>query len=226
MTTRALLRVAIATCALAGVALAQKPVAKPVGKPMKAAKCLPVDSTAEWYRAQRAWMDDSKGGWSDDAFRTALLQSAGIHGSAEVPVLWGGDVKGEAPAAAGDSVLIARLRGLASQRGSTWPTRSVVGGAGTYAVWLLALRDSAIAPAVLKRMMEAGPDESPPAAVATLEDRLRLARGRKQLYATRLQRLPNGLLEPLPTEDLAHVDLRREGAHLPPLKVSFCSVRK
>lgn len=84
----------------------------------------------------------------------------------------------------------------------------------------------ALAAGILKHMMEAGPDESPPAAVATLEDRLRLARGRKQLYATQMTRRADGTVEPLPTEDLAHVDLRREGATLPPLAVSLCAARR
>ena len=53
-------------------------------------------------------------------------------------------------------------------------------------MWLLASRGSALAPVALHRMMEAGPEESPPAAVAVLEDRLRIANGRKQIYATQL----------------------------------------
>src|SRR6476661_3359848 len=51
--------------------------------------------------------------------------------------------------------------GLAAQRGSTWPTRSVVGAAGVHAVYLLSQSDTGLARNVLHRMMEAGPAESP-----------------------------------------------------------------
>ena len=47
---------------------------------------------------------------------------------------------------------------------------SVVGAAGMHAVFLLAQRDTGLARVALHRMMEAGPDESLAADVATLED--------------------------------------------------------
>ena len=47
--------------------------------------------------------------------------------------------------------------------------------------------------------------------VATLEDRVRLASGRKQIYGTQLVS-ENGLLRLAPMEDSAHVELRRDAA--------------
>ena len=118
-----------------------------------------------------------------------------------------------------------RCAALARVRQAPWPTRSVVGPAGVRAVWLVAARDTALARTTLHRMMEAGPDESPPAAVATLEDRLRIAAGRKQLYGTQLVRAADGTLTTAPLEDSAHVDLRRDAAGLPPLAQALCAAR-
>jgi hypothetical protein len=124
-----------------------------------------------------------------------------------------------------DSAAIASLTALAQTRGSTWPTRSVVGAGGVRALWMLTQRDTTLARVALHRMMEAGPEESPPAAVAMLEDRLRVRAGRKQLYGTQLVRGANGNLEPSPIEDPKHVELRRDAAGLPPLQQSLCAAR-
>jgi hypothetical protein len=188
--------------------------------------CPALDTTAAWYRKQAAWADDSRGGWSNDSLRTALLRAARIDARAKAMPFGGFEiVDAGAGTAAADSAALSYLRGLARTRGSAWPTRSVVGAAGVRAVWLLVGTDSALARTALHRMMEAGPDESPPAAVATLEDRLRVQTGRKQLYGTQLRRAANGTLEPLPIEDPKHVDLRRDAAGLPPLARALCSAR-
>jgi hypothetical protein len=71
-------------------------------------------------------------------------------------------------------------------------------------------------------MMEAGPEESLAADVAVLEDRVRMQSGRKQLYATQLRRV-GATLVPGITEDSAHVDMRRDAAGLPPLRVALCA---
>ena len=185
-----------------------------------------VNEKAAWYVKQRAWFDDSRHAWSDDTLRHRLLQSVGLSEGVAVPVQVGvaSDNEGRTP---GDSSMIAALRATAATRGSVWPTRSVVGGAGVRAVWALALRDTALARAALKRMMEAGPEESNAADVATLEDRVRLASGRKQIYGTQVVR-DKGSIRLAPLEDSAHVDLRREEAGLPPLTHSLCvaSARK
>jgi hypothetical protein len=73
-------------------------------------------------------------------------------------------------------------------------------------------------------MMEAGMGESLPADVAVLEDAMRLIAGRKQLYATHFVLTSDSTFEPAPTEDLSHVDLRREAAGLPPFAYAQCRV--
>ena len=182
-----------------------------------------VNTKAAWYVKQHAWFDDSRHTWSDDTLRRRLLQSVGLSEGAGV-ASQSGLILPEAESARVDTSMITTLRTLAATRGSVWPTRSVVGGRGVRAVWLLALRDTALARATLKRMMEAGPDESSSADVATLEDRVRLASGRKQIYGTQLVN-ENGALRLAPMEDSAHVELRRDAAGLPPLAYSLCVAR-
>src|SRR6185503_4667422 len=193
----------------------------------QATACPALDTTAAWYRKQTAWADESRGGWSNDSLRTALLRAARVDPRLDATPLAGFEIVGAdaSNGTAADSAALAHLRGLARTRGAAWPTRSVVGPAGVRAVWLVAGTDSALARTALHRMMEAGPDESPPAAVAVLEDRLRVQNGRKQLYGTQLRRSANGSLEPLPIEDPKHVDLRRDAAGLPPLGQALCSAR-
>jgi len=204
--------------------------AAPLHAQSSAGRCAPLDTTARWYAKQRQWADDSKHTWSNDSLRTALIHAAGLDANpnAGAGALVGYEIVGTTPTAPqGDAAAaITTLRGLAQTRGSTWPTRSVVGAQGVRAVWMLASQDSALARVALHRMMEAGPDESPPAAVAILEDRLRIAGGRKQLYATQLVKSADGKLEPAPMEDPKHVDLRRDAAGLPPLAQAICAATK
>jgi len=191
----------------------------------KGASCAPIDTAASWSRRQREWLDERTQKWSDDALRSTLLKSSASE--AVSGALLGFEIIDAAPIAAtpADAEAIAKLKALMTDRTSTWPTRSVVGARGVLAVWALAGRDTSVARVALRRMMEAGPDESPPSAVAILEDRQRVRRGRKQLYGTQLQRNATGVLEPLPIEDEAHLALRRDGAELPPLAQSLCAAR-
>lgn len=190
-------------------------------------RCAPIDSTAKWFSKQRAWADDSRHDWSNDSLRTALVHAAGLDANptAGAGTLLGYEISGAKPNAVGSDANAAldMLRTLSQNRQAPWPTKSVVGAQGVRAVWLLSAQDSAIARVALHRMMEAGPDESPPSAVAILEDRLRIAAGRKQLYGTQLVRASDGKLEPAPLEDPKHVDLRRDAAGLPPLAQSLCA---
>jgi hypothetical protein len=179
-----------------------------------------IAAKAAWSVKQREWFDDSRKAWSNDSLRHRLLLSTGLVEGAAVPEQVGLASRDE-PRSPGDTGMIASLLTTAATRGSVWPTKSVVGGAGVRAVWLLALRDTALARAALKRMMESGPEEANAADVATLEDRVRLASGRKQIYGTQVVR-ENGAVRLAPLEDSAHVDLRREEAGLPPVSHSLC----
>jgi hypothetical protein len=211
--------------ALRLVATAAMSVGIVPGAHAQAASCKwsPKDA---WVRRQAEFFDDSKGGWTNDTLRAALLSAAAMTAPLKVPVSFGVEVAGrEAMTGPKAEAMVAMLRKLASERGSTWPTKSVVGGAGTHAVYLLAQRDTGLARAALHRMMEAGPAESPAVDVAVFEDHLRILWGRKQLYGTQFQ-LENGKIVLAPMEDSAHADLRREDAGLPPFKLGLCIARR
>jgi hypothetical protein len=189
-----------------------------------AQRCAPPDTTAEWFTRQRAWLSDAKHDWSDDAFRNALLAAARVDGSRALTLQYGVEPGPRPTAPLPDTTVLARLRTLATTRGSTWPVRGVVGAAGVRAVWILAGQDTALQRTILHRMMESGPDEALAADVAVLEDRVRLQSGRKQLYGSQL-RMVGGQLVPAPIEDSAHVDMRRDAAGLPPLRQAMCTLR-
>lgn len=175
-----------------------------------------------WVKRQAEFFDDAKGGWSDDSLRKALLDAAALTAPLKMPVSFGVEMEGKSPkyGTTADAV-VDHLKKLAAERGSTWPTKSVVGAAGTHAVYLLALRDTGLARTALHRMMEAGPAESPAVDVAMFEDHMRIVWGRKQLYGTQF-RTENGKIVLAPMEDSAHADLRREDAGLPPFKLGQC----
>ena len=193
-----------------------------------AQKACKVDSAARWFVKQREWLNEAKPSWTNDTLRTSLIRAAHVESGKALGVQMGWQIQDTvAPMLmGGESAAIAQLRTLASTRGSVWPMKSVVGASGARAVWLLANVDTALARAALKRMMEAGPEESNAADVATLEDRLRLQSGRKQIYGTQFRVGTDGKLVLAPMEDSAHVDLRREDAGLPAFKTSACLAQK
>ena len=184
-----------------------------------AQSCKQPGAGAAWLLVQRQTLSEEDGAWKNDSLRKALLKAAGLRSANVAPQL-GWEDQSDTTVASNETIDF--LKQLAATRGSTWPTRSVVGLGGVRAVFVLAHRDTALARAALKRMMESGPDEAIKPDVAVLEDRVRLLSGRKQLYGTQLVR-SGGRLVPAAIEDSAHVDLRREGANLPPLAWSVCN---
>lgn len=102
-----------------------------------------------------------------------------------------------------------------------WPTVSLVGEDGAGAAWLLVQHADAdpefqaralelMEPHVATR--EVAPDD-----FALLTDRVRLAQGRPQLFATQFAEDESGVQRPRATEDFASVDARRAEMGLPPL---------
>jgi len=206
----------LATLALVpGPALAQ-------AKATRAAECRVRPSDA-WVKRQAEFFDETKHEWTNDSLRTALLAAAGISAPLTMPVNTGVQLVDRAPALGPTASSVTdQLKTLAATRGSEWPTKSVVGAAGTHAVYLLALGDTALGRVALHRMMEAGPAESPAVDVATFEDHMRVLSGRKQIYGTQFRVDDKGRVVLAPMEDSAHADLRREDAGLPPFKLGLC----
>jgi hypothetical protein len=181
-----------------------------------------ISSKDAWIAKQTEWFGEPGHPWTNDTLRTQLLAAAGIAGPLVSPAQHGWefdkDSFADTPTAPN---MVKRLIALGATR-SSWPTKSAVGAAGVHAIFLLAHRDTALGRSALHQMMEAGPTESNAADVATLEDRMRLAWGRKQIYGTQFFHDAKGNAVLMPIEDSLHADLRREGAGLPPLKVGIC----
>ena len=194
--------------------------ASTLGAQNKNAKCVMPDTTKQWFKDQREWLDDSKHAWTNDTLRTAVMKAAGLDPAKQVPVQYGWTTL-ESPAR--DSAMAAFLRPMMVGRGGIFPTKGVVGAGGAHAAFLLLLRDSTLENRAMHRFMEAGLGEGFETETAMLEDRTRVRAGRGQLYGTVLKAGADGKLVPLRIEDSAHVDLRRESAWLPPLKQSVCA---
>jgi len=189
------------------------------GKSAQGAKCMMPDTTMDWFKSQREWLDDSKHAWTNDTLRVKVMTAAGLDPSKAVAVQYGWTTL-ELPAR--DSASAALLRPMMG-RAAPFPTRGVAGAGGAHATFLLILRDSTLENAAMHKFMEAGLGEGFETETAMLEDRTRIRAGRGQIYGTVLHAGADGKLVPMRMEDSAHVDLRRESAWLPPLKQSVCA---
>lgn len=210
--------------AVAG-ALCAVPFGAQAQRAMGVANCAWKPSDA-WVKRQAEFFDESKRDWTNDTLRTALLAAAGLTAPLKAPVQLGVEIEGRPPKLGPTAdAMRAQLRVLSTKR-AEWPTRAAIGGAGVHAIYLLSLADTALGRAALHMMMEAGPTESPAADVATFEDHMRLAWGRKQIYGTQFTTGANGAIVLAPMEDSTHADLRREDAGLPPFKLGLCFARQ
>ena len=121
----------------------------------------------------------------------------------------------------------ARLAVILDERG--WPGRTLVGEDGSAAAWLVvqhAIAEPALQRRGLKLLREAAArGEAPPVHPAMLEDRIRVAEGRPQLYGTQFDWDQNGEMSPEPIEDRAAVDDRRRAVGLDPLEAQTRRMR-
>jgi hypothetical protein len=113
----------------------------------------------------------------------------------------------------------ARLSAIFESRG--WPGERQVGKQAAEAAWLLV--QHAIAQPTFQRhalaLIQAAVarGDAPPLQAAMLGDRIRTLEGRHQLYGTQFDWDASGQLSPLPIEDPAGVDARRQEIGLGPL---------
>ncbi len=109
-----------------------------------------------------------------------------------------------------------------------WPGRTMVGEDGAEAAWLLAQhadRDLDLQRTFLEALRGAVAEgEASPANLAYLEDRVRVADGRPQLYGTQFD-VTDGEFGPCPIEDPARLDERRAAAGLDPFAVYDALIR-
>jgi len=114
---------------------------------------------------------------------------------------------------------LAWLRDVVAEHG--WPGRALVGARAADAAARVVqhARDVTFQRRCLRLLRQAAASGDVPwHHVAYLEDTLRIAAGRRQLYGTKFHRR-DGALVPLPIERAASVDRRRAAVGLPPLAV-------
>lgn len=92
-----------------------------------------------------------------------------------------------------------------------WPTISKVGSDASRAAWLILQHspDRDFQQECLKIMKQLLPGEIDIKNIAFLEDRVRIAKGEKQIYGTQFRKNNDGEFEPLPIEDESNVNKRR-----------------
>jgi uncharacterized protein DUF6624 len=118
------------------------------------------------------------------------------------------------------------LADLVATRG--WPGRTMAGPDGADAAWLLAQhadQDPGLQRTFLEALRRAVAEgEASPANLAYLEDRVRVADGRPQLYGTQFA-VTDGKFGPCPIEDPQRLDDRRAEAGLGPFAVYQARMR-
>jgi hypothetical protein len=114
----------------------------------------------------------------------------------------------------------ARLAAILAEYG--WPSEREFGAEGSRAAWLI-IQHAISQPPLQRRALgmlsaAAARGEVPAWQAAMLEDRIRTFEGRPQRYGTQFDWDPDGRLSPLPIEDPAGLDQRRQALGLRPLE--------
>jgi hypothetical protein len=102
-----------------------------------------------------------------------------------------------------------------------WPTITMVGTGGVFDAWLLvqeADNEPEFQIHCLELMQACAADEVGQRLIGFLDDRIRAAAGRPQLYGTQFHQGADGKPEPWPIEDPEHLDARREAIGLGPFE--------
>lgn len=125
-----------------------------------------------------------------------------------------------------DAENLAWLRPLVQAHG--FPTEAEVGTDGVENAWLLvqhADEDPLFQASVLALLKDrAGTDAIPLHMYALLEDRVRLAQGKEQLYGSQIT-VRDGAYVLKPTEDMAQLDARRKSMKLMPIDDYLCVIK-
>jgi hypothetical protein len=186
-----------------------------------AQNCRQPNPSAPWVLVQNQLLSEEDGAWKNDSLRRALMKAANMtSASVALQLGWMPRIDNVTPQSGLEA--LDYLRKQAATAGAQFPTKSSVGLAGMRATFLLVQRDTALMRVALQRMMEAGPDQGIKADIAVLEDRVRVLAGNNQLYGTQMD-FVDGKYVPMPIEDSARVNRRRESVHLPPLAWSVCN---
>lgn len=183
--------------------------------------CPPLDTTAAWAAASRAWSNETGVRWSDDSLRRVLLA---LRDQDQAP-------RAEFGARVGDTLYLRRLLSLDSTLAAEMaaildryglPTRSMVGPAGSDAAMLIVQHNWPLQERVLALATAAPPGEVSPEKLGMLEDRVLVHQGRPQRFGTQFTLGPDGLFRFAPATDTAGLDARRAAAGMPPLAQYVC----
>lgn len=148
---------------------------------------------------------------ADQRIRTTALHATNFHGILEV-----------------DGRHLRRVKEIVAKHG--WPGRSLVGDDGSHAAWLLvqhATQDPDFmnrCRGLMERAVKRG--EASPKDCAYLIDRVRLQRGKMQLYGTQFIQDSRGRLILQPLKDPEDVDERRREMGLEPLAEYEAQLRR
>jgi hypothetical protein len=148
---------------------------------------------------------------ADQRIRTTALNATNFHGILAV-----------------DGRHLRRMKEIVDQHG--WPGKSLVGEDGSHAAWLL-VQHATQDPGFMdhcRGLMEGAVKhgEASPKDYAFLVDRVRLQRGKMQLYGTQFIRDPQGRLILQPLKDPEEVDERRREMGLEPLAEYEAELRR
>jgi uncharacterized protein DUF6624 len=117
-----------------------------------------------------------------------------------------------------------RMRAIVNEIG--WPTVSRVGPEAEHMAWLLVQHaELELQKECFALMAREQSDEVCPQHLAYLEDRIRVREGLPQRYGTQLEK-DDGGWKPLPTEDPAGLDARRQAVGLEPISEYLDGARR
>ena len=183
--------------------------------------CPPLDTTAAWALANRAWSNERGLRWSKDSLRRVLLtlrdrdQAPRAEFGARVgDTLYGRQLMSLDSTLAAEMVVILDRFGL--------PTRSMVGPAGSDAAMLIVQHSWPLQERVLALAKAMPPGQISPEKLGMLEDRILVHQGKPQRFGTQFNAGPDGLFRFAPVSDTASLDARRAGAGMPPLGQYVC----
>jgi len=181
----------------------------------------PLDTTAAWAAASRAWSNETGLRWSDDSLRRVLLA---MRERDQAPRAEFGARAGDSLYARQllslDSILAVEMAAILDRYGL--PTRSMVGPAGSDAAMLIVQHSWPLQERVLALALAVPPGEISPEKRGMLEDRVLVHRGGPQRFGTQFTLGSDGLFRFAPVTDTAGLDARRAAAGMPPLVQYVC----
>lgn len=187
--------------------------------------CPPLDTTAAWARANRAWSSETGLRWSNDSLRRVLLalserdQAPRAGFGARI-----GDTLYGRRLISLDSTLALEMTAILDRFGL--PTRSMVGPAGSDAAMLVIQHSWPLQERVLALARALPPGQISPEKLGMLEDRVLEHQGKPQHLGTQFTLGTDGRLRFAPTTDLATLDARRAAAGIPPLALYVCMLEE